>query len=58
MREELGDVSEPVFDSAFDRNYPAYPSSPVITEESYEKNFDFTPSVPYNEVVETSMFEE
>jgi NitT/TauT family transport system substrate-binding protein len=58
MREVLGDVSEPVFDAAFDRNYQAYPSPPVITKESYEKNFTFTPSVPYDEVVETSMFEE
>lgn len=58
MREELGDVSKPVFDAAFDRNYQTYPSPPVITEESYKKNFAFTPSVPYEEVVETSMFEE
>lgn len=57
MRDELGDISQPVYDSAFERNRAAYPSTPEITQESYEKNFILSPEVPYEEAVATPPFE-
>lgn len=58
MREALGDVSQPVYESAFERNYPAYPGTPEISQESYEKNFALSPQVPYGEAVATPPFAE
>ncbi|OUM90392.1 MAG: hypothetical protein BAA01_16250 [Bacillus thermozeamaize] len=57
LRGFFTEVDEKVFDAAFEANYPAFPTTPVISKEGYEKNIDFQGiNVPYEKGVYSKYF--
>ncbi|KEF37529.1 ABC-type nitrate/sulfonate/bicarbonate transport system, periplasmic component [Schinkia azotoformans MEV2011] len=58
LKKSFEDIEANVFDIAFENNYPAFATSPIVTKEGYDMNISFEGiDVPYDQVVNNSFAE-
>lgn len=57
LRKFFPEVDQEVFDIAFESNYSAFPTTPEISREAYEKNIEFEGiDVPYEKAVYSELW--
>jgi len=58
LKKSFSEIDPEIFDIAFDNNYPAFASSPLITKDGYEMNEKFEGvEIPFDDVVNNEFAE-
>lgn len=58
LKKSFSEIDGEVFDLAFENNYPAFATSPIITQEGYEMNEKFEGiKVPFDDIVNNEFAE-
>lgn len=58
LKKSFSEIDGEVFDKAFDNNYPAFATNPLITEEGYQMNETFEGiKVPFDDIVNNKFAE-
>jgi NitT/TauT family transport system substrate-binding protein len=58
LKKSFSDIEEEVYNEAYENNYPAFATSPIVTENGYEMNVNFEGiNVPFNKVVNNEFAE-